>query len=93
MGKHGNTEDDPNNSSMDRNVMSDGTEGGEGKGLQVPGQRMSILKDMSPTLSRKEKIEVFELKMNEFDDIIPEIEEEISLVKEELEKVKSNLQQ
>ena len=66
--------------------MSDGlTDGAGAKPIGLGGgARMSILKDMSPTLSRKEKIEVFEVKMNEFDDIIPDIEEDISKLNEEL---------
>jgi hypothetical protein len=40
-------------------------------------RRMSTSLKDSPNLSRKEKIEVFEIKMNEMDDIIPEVEENV----------------
>ena len=36
----------------------------------------TALKD-TPNLSRKEKIEVFEIKMNEIDNIIPEVEGDV----------------
>jgi hypothetical protein len=71
--------------SMQENVLSDGlTDGGARKTGGGGGARMSILKDMSGNLSRKEKIEVFEMKMNEFDDIIPDIEEDLSKLDDEV---------
>jgi hypothetical protein len=46
---------------------------------------------MSPTLSRKEKIEVYELKFNEFDDIIPNLEEAITQLTTELAEAKMTI--
>jgi hypothetical protein len=49
-------------------------------GFASPFGKRTSLRSMSPSLSRKEKIEVFEMKMNEFDDIIPSIEENVSVI-------------
>lgn len=56
-------------------------------------RRMSTvsLKD-SPNLSRKEKIEVFEIKMNEIDDVIPEMDDNLLRIEDELAELKKDFQ-
>ena len=56
-------------------------------------RRMSTvsLKD-SPNLSRKEKIEVFEIKMNEIDDVIPEMDDNLLRIEDELAELKQDFQ-
>ena len=49
------------------------------------------LKD-SPNLSRKEKIEVFEIKMNEIDDVIPEMDDNLLRIEDELAELKQDFQ-
>lgn len=53
--------------------------------------RSVSLKD-SPNLSRKEKIDVFELKINEIDDVIPEMDDNLIKLEEEVAELKSHFQ-
>jgi hypothetical protein len=46
----------------------------------------------SPNMSRKEKIDVFEIKMNEIDDIIPEVEGNVDMLTEEMACMKLDFQ-
>lgn len=52
-----------------------------------------MLRDMSPTLSRKEKLEYYEVKFNEFDEIIPQLEDTVEALTTELAETKATMQE
>lgn len=59
----------------------------------VRGRRFSMLRDMSPTLSRKEKLEYYEVKFNEFDEIIPQLGDTVEALTTELAETKATMQE